>query len=388
MVVETDSIPRIKIRDIMSAVQFTNRAQATSLEALRVKVNTDRRESSAGTRGYSIARDVASELAKLGLADVGPLPKDAKGFEKKRDMKIRITEAGEELARVIKHDRAQAYSHVLKSMFEVHPYVRRFLLAASKGALLAPVVTSAKQHISPKYISAKTLAEDVAQGRFDLDGLLRTTTDRLERTLSAEEVAEIEAGMQELVSRLMTAAAAEPQSDFARKMLMAINEVVVPAVLRRAGLGFDYNTLRRLSQMGREFQVSWGTSAHPRHDGWLIFATASLAFSDDEQRLAEVRFDNGVRRMAHGFLDRLYETYSLTQEWGLGTVITAWEMRATFCFQNRCAPGVFDHLFSENYGGSETYRIDKDFPPRNKPTHEEPLVIGGREIGLIRISKR
>src|SRR3954447_2762106 len=122
-VAETDSIPRIKIRDLMSALQFINRAQATSLEALRVKVNTDRKRSSGGTGGYSIARDVASELAKLGLANVGPLPKDAKSFEKKRDIKIRITEAGEGLAHLIKHDRRQAYSNVLKSLFEVHPYV-------------------------------------------------------------------------------------------------------------------------------------------------------------------------------------------------------------------------------------------------------------------------
>jgi hypothetical protein len=53
-----------------------------------------------------------------------------------------------------------------------------------------------------------------------------------------------------------------------------------------------------------------------------------------------------------------------------------------------CAPGVFDHLFQEHYSGSELYRIDKDFPPRNKPSHEDSLTIGGRQIGLIRISKR
>src|SRR5687768_2071387 len=93
---ETDSIPRTNVRNLMSAVQFVARARTTTLDALRVKLNTDRRDSSAGTRGYSTARDVASELAKLGLADVGPLPKDSKGFEKKRDTKIRIIDAGEE----------------------------------------------------------------------------------------------------------------------------------------------------------------------------------------------------------------------------------------------------------------------------------------------------
>ena len=76
------------------------------------------------------------------------------------------------------------------------------------------------------------------------------------------------------------------------------------------------------------------------------------------------------------------------QAWGQPSVVTAWELRATFCFQARCAPGVFDHLFRENYGGSDKYRIEKDFPPRSKPSHEEGLRIGGREIGLVRISRR
>ena len=168
---------------------------------------------------------------------------------------------------------------------------------------------------------------------------------------------------------------------------MAINEVVVPAVLRRIGLSFDYNTLRRLWLMGKEFQVSWATPASkPRWSAHL--RSASLIISNDGRQIADVRFENGVTRIADGFLDRLYETYTFMQEWDLGTVVTAWEMRAAFCFHNRCAPGVFDYLFNENYGGSETYRIDKDFPPRSKPSHEDPLVVGGREIGLIRISKR
>ena len=183
----------------MSAVQFINRANATNLDALRVKINTDRRDSSTGTRGYSIARDVASELTKLGLAQVGPLPKDAKSFEKKREAKIRITDIGQELAHLIKHDRSLAYSNVLKSLFEVHPYVRRFLFAASKEPFLAPIVTSAKQHISPRYASAKALADDVAHGQFECDGLLQTTAERLKRRLDPSEVAEIESGIGKLV---------------------------------------------------------------------------------------------------------------------------------------------------------------------------------------------
>jgi hypothetical protein len=156
--------------------------------------------------------------------------------------------------------------------------------------------------------------------------------------------------------------------------------------LRREGLGFDYKTLSQLWSMGKEFQLSWATSAHPQYKGRLTFATAHLHCSDDGQEILAIRFENGVKQIAVDFLDRVFQAYSLMQEWGQPAVVTAWELRATFCYQNRCAPAVFDHLFQEHYGGSDVYRIDKDFP-RNKPSHEESLRIGGREIGLIRIAR-
>ena len=372
----------------MSGVQFLRRNQAPTLEGLRVKLNSDRGTLSGGTSGYSVARDVASELDRLGFGKVGPLPKDAKGFEKKRETTIRLSEAGFDLAEKIQRNRAAAYDTVLRALYVAHPYVRRYVAALVRGPFLSPVVTSAKQHLSPKYGNAKALADDVAEKKFEIESLIGLTEKRIGRSLSASEQSEIESGINNLVARLQTAAGQEPQSEFGRKMLMAINEIIVPAVARREGLGFDYNSLRRLWLMGDEFRISWATSAHPRHDGWLTFNTATLELSETGDRIEEVRFENGIRGMSEGFLDRLFEAYTLLQEWGHPAVVTAWELRATFCFQNRTAPGVFDHLFRENYGGSDTYRIDKDFPPRDKPKHEEALRIGGREIGLIRISKR
>ncbi len=385
---ETDTIPRIKIRDLISAIQFLSRNDAPTLEALRVKLNADRGTLSGGTAGYSVARDVASELDRLGLAHVGSLPKDAKGFEKKRNTILRLNHEGDKLAEQIRTDRAGAYANILKGLYNAHPYVRRYIFAVIRSPFIAPVVTSAKQHISAKYGNAKALADDVAASKFELASLVELTEKRVARSLSADERSEIEKGVNDLVAKLRVPAATEPQTEFARKMLMAINEIVVPAVLRREGLGFDFNSLRRLWLMGTEFQISWATSAHPQRDGWLTFDTATIQLSDQQDRIEAVRFDSGLRSMTDGFLDRLFEAYSLMQSWGQPSVVTAWELRATFCFENRCAPGVFDHLFREYYGGSDVYRIEKDFAPRNKPAHEQGLRITGREIGLIRISRR
>lgn len=244
-----------------------------------------------------------------------------------------------------------------------------------------------RQHLSARYTTAKVLADDVAKGEFDTSSLLGAVGRRIQRTVSPDEANEISQGMEQLVSRLSVSAAGEPQTEFARKMLMAVNEIVVPAILRRDGLYFDYNSLRRLWLMGEEFQISWATSAHPRHDGWLAFGTANVRVDIAGERVEELRFDNGIAQMREGFLDRLHNAYVQMQEWNCGTVVNAWELRATFCAEQRCSPAVFDQLFSENSGGSDAYTIYKDFP-RNKPTNEKPLMVGGRQIGLVRIAKR
>ena len=337
---ETDTIPRIKICDLMSGIQFLRRNPEATLEGLRVKLNSDRQKLSGGTSGYATARDVASELDRLGFGEVGPLPKDAKGFEKKRETTIRLLGGGFDLAEKIRTDRAAAYGSVLRALYVAHPYVRRYVAALIHGPFLSPVVTSAKQHLSPKYGNAKALADDVAEKKFEIELLIGLTEKRIGRSLSANEQSEIESGITNLVSRLQVAAGQEPQTEFARKMLMAINEIVVPAVVRREGLGFDFNSLRRLWLMGAEFQISCATSAHPRHDGWLTFNTATIELTKTGDRIEEVRFDNGLQRISDGFLDRLFEAYNLLQEWGHPAVVTAWQLRATFCFQNRTAPGV------------------------------------------------
>jgi hypothetical protein len=139
--------------------------------------------------------------------------------------------------------------------------------------------------------------------------------------------------------------------------------------------------------MGEEFQIWWSTSAHPKFNSWLTFPTATLVFAPGEDKIEEVRFDNGLKQIREGFLGALYEVYCMVKGWGDSSVVTAWALRAAFCFHRRCAPAVFNRLFEENYNGSDEFEIAKDFP-RNKPPHEDALILGGRQIGLIRMARR
>lgn len=386
---ETDSVPRIEILDLVTAVNFLARAPAPTLEDLRLKLNL-RREKFGSTAGYSVARDVASELGRLAYATVGPLPKDQIAFEKKRDTPIRLTEAGRELAFLLaRKDIAGAYDVILKRLFEVHPYVRRFIAAIVRGPFYAPVVTGAERHIAARYGEAKVLADDVARGAFDCPALLTKLEERLRRPLATEERHEIEKGIDSLVAAAAVSASARDDAypDFQRKFLSRINEVVVPAVLRGEGLGFDFNTLRRLWAMAAEFQIGWATSGHPRHDAWLTFGTATIDLSADGSRIKTLLFDKGLTVMQEDFLDHLYDAYELMQGMGCGPYVSAWQLRATFCFERRCAPGVFNFLFREHYARSEKYEIHKDFS-RDRPQHEEAVIAGSREIGIVRMLRK
>ena len=113
--------------------------------------------------------------------------------------------------------------------------------------------------------------------------------------------------------------------------------------------------------------------------------TATIELSGDQ--LKSLRFDKGIKVMQDDFLDRLNDAYELMQSWGCGPYVKAWQLRATFCFAQGCAPGAFNHLFKENYAGSDRYEIHKDFS-HDRPQHEEPVVAGNRAIGIVRILKR
>jgi hypothetical protein len=100
--------------------------------------------------------------------------------------------------------------------------------------------------------------------------LIARVEERLKRTLSEDERLEIDNELTALLQATAAAARQEVFTDFQRKFLSRLNEIVVPAVLRREGLGFDFSTLRRLWAMAQEFQIAWATSAHPQHEAWLI----------------------------------------------------------------------------------------------------------------------
>src|SRR5882762_603809 len=87
---ETDSIPRIAIRDMFAALLGFEGHPCRTLEELRRQFCADRGKYR-GDFLWSAARDNAIELPRLGLVEGGPFPKDRRSYAILRERPLRIT---------------------------------------------------------------------------------------------------------------------------------------------------------------------------------------------------------------------------------------------------------------------------------------------------------
>src|SRR5262245_21106277 len=104
---ETDSLPRLSVRDLFIALSCMEGGSST-LEELRLQLCKDRKKPRRGDFLFSTARDAAVEFHRLGLIEGGPFPKDRRAFERLRSNALRLTEEGYMLKSLFQKDRAVA----------------------------------------------------------------------------------------------------------------------------------------------------------------------------------------------------------------------------------------------------------------------------------------
>jgi hypothetical protein len=389
MQAETDSIPRTTLKDMFFALGVAAKDSPSSLETLRKHFCVERRRRIAGDLQWSTASANAEELKRLGLLDVSAIPKNKKNFERLKDRPMVITEAGAKLYGLFRANetRAEAYDRLFAMMFAAHPYMRALAKLLNETYVLAPVMTSLKDHVSPKYATATALVDDVSRGEIDLDSLLRLLEARLKRALGDQERLDILEGMKKLVGDVALAAASDEPTEFAKKFLLKTNDVVFPSVFKGNGLTFDYKTHRTLWSFGQEWKLWQATGDHPEYDGRLVFRTATIRLTEEGNQVERLSFDSGLAKTRENFLDKLYDAFLKIQKVTKGTYALAWQLRAVFCFENRCQETVFDRLMDEHYTGSEQYELTLEVQKPNSQ-HERPLRLSGRNIGLVRVLKK
>jgi hypothetical protein len=383
---ETDSIPRTTLIDLFTALRVVAKDSPTTLEVLRQHFCVDRKRRTVGDMLWSTAAYNAQELSRLGLVEISAIPKNKSSFERLKNRSLSITDAGSELIYQFKENRGEAYDRLFALMFAAHPYLRTFVNLLNNTPIFVPVVTSWKDHISPKYSSAIVLVEDVSRGKIDLDSFFHLLQARLKRELREHEQFEISEKMKAVLREVGPAATTEEPTEFAKKFLLKINDCVLPAIFKNEGLTFDYRTHRTLWSFGQEWKLWQSTSDHPEYSGRLVYKTATIAVSETGDKVESLSFDNGLGKTRENFLDKLYDAYLKVQQSTKDTYALAWQLRAVFCFTNRCQESVFDRLMEDYYTGSEQYDLTLEIQRHGQ--YERPLRVGKRNIGLVRVVKK
>lgn len=387
MTAPIDSIPRVSARDLFLALRQFEAEDTVTLENLRLKFCYDRNAKRKGDYMFATAVIVAGEMQKLGLIESGALPKaTSKTHEAAKDKRVRIAECGRDLLRQFAEDRGVAFDKLFARMYAAHRNLQAFVAVILERNLFAPVFTSVKDHVGAAYGSAQVLAAAVAGDKLDVDEMLRLLSQRMGRSLSEEETAEIKAGIEKLNKDSKLSALSDDVSEFAKNYLAKLNDVVVPAVFRADGLAFDYRTHRTIWSLGEEFKL-WGTTtSHPDFNGIAVYRTATILLSDDRQEVKELVFDSGLTKTRENFLAKMFATYQKLQTLRKSKFVNAWELRAVFCLDNRCQQSVFNRLFEESYAGADGYSLHFEIQ-QAKSRHELPLRAGKRSVGTILMTR-
>jgi hypothetical protein len=389
MAAQTDSIPRVSsVRDLFIALKLFETEPSTTLENLRLRFCLDRNVKRKGDYLFPTAVTVAGEMQKLGLVQGGALPKATKRmYETARDTTVQVTAAGTELLKSLLRDRGTAFDQMFTRMFAAHPPLRTFVRVIHDRIMVAPIVTSVKDHVGVSYSSASVLANAIARGQLDVTEIIRLLGQRLRRELTADEDEEIRQGIGRLAEESKLSAASEDPTEFAKTFLAKLNDVLIPAVFRRDGLPLDYRSLRILWSWGEEFKL-WGMTAnHPDYDGTVVYRTASIRLSEEGGKVIGLVFDSGLQKTAENFLGKLFAAYQKLQAIRKSNSVNAWELRAVFCLDNRCQRSVFNKLFEENYVGDDAYKLHFESQQRKPPRHEEALRAGQRYVGSVLITR-
>jgi hypothetical protein len=384
---ETDSVPRISARDLFMVLQLFERRPETTLEEIRLRICVDREKQRRGTFLWSAARDASGELVKLDLIEGACYARNARQYESMKANRLRVTPEGTGLLKSFRTDRGAAYDDLFRRLVAQHLYVREFIRTVNRVDVVAPVISSMRDHVAARYSSHTVLASDLAASRFETKALLGRLAERIRRPLRAEEEEEIRENVGKMAAEARRSALADDGARLTKLVLNRLNDVVIPALFRGEGLGFDFRSHRALWSLGEDFKT-WATvRSHPQYDAWLVYRTATVELAEDGAQLGRLVFDHGVQRTRDGFMGKLYAAYQKLQAVKGNTFVPAWELRAVFCHDHRCQLSVFDALFDQAYAGSDEFKLQLEIQ-RQKPQHEAPVRAGNRNIGAVRVVKR
>jgi hypothetical protein len=332
---------------------------------------------------WTVARDVLTELQRLGCASVGILPRKLSSVDRLRETPCEIRPQGRELARIHAEKPGQAYNQLLIAWMNEHPYFRSFTIRTLRGPLYVPDITTVKQ------------LGDCAGSRRSLDSLQASATASCARRLeaasiAADKIASLKLGIEKRLAAI-GGAFLSPEADAKRIVDLVEDSAVVPAFLEMEGLSLDPVTFQHVLRCGGEFYSAAWTSSHPDFTGRVVFATCGFKpdlLEDAGAAAAEV-VHHGHAYAQPRFAEVLASAYRRITGTS-GAYTDAYGVRALVCLELRIQPPVFaaclESMVAAGSSGNPVVYTELPFAP--PPPGEGYVEVGQRRVGRLKLSFR
>jgi len=379
-----DSIPRIRIDQLFDSLHLIALSKSTcTFNEVRRSLHRSSKRQAPPSREvmWTVARDVLTDLNRLRLITVGPLPRKRSEVERLQETPCKATEKGTELARLYKESRARAFDAMLLSWMDNHPYFRAFTIRLLSSPMYIPDITSIKQ-----------LGQNL---KFPLDPdmlakrIIESCTTRLQAiNFPADKFvifSEIVNGQIEYLNRVSSMR----DIDVKRIVDTVEDNIVVPAILKSEGLFLDSVTFQHLMSCSQDFFSAAITSSHPDFPGRVLFSTCDFMpdpLINPDTSISDVTH-HGQSYVSDQFAMSLISAYKKLSG-SLQTYIDIYPLRALVCTDLKIQPLVFSLCLEKiiEVGQESGMSIYTELPFTPPPQGESYVQVRGHRIGLLKLS--
>jgi hypothetical protein len=374
----TDTIPRASIAQILGTLGHLATVEKADFESVRrfLYSSSGRRVPASQTALWTVARDVLTELQRLGLAKVGALPRRRPDIDRLRESPCEITDAGADLAHVHIAKSGQAYDTLVLAWLNSHPYFRELISHILASRLYVPDVTSAAQ------VGDNRAVDELSSF------VLRDCLDRLASVdFAPSKIATFEQSVHRRVADIGKYLAS-PDIDSKKLVDLVQDSVVIPAFLEAEQLAFDPVTFQHLLKITGEFYAAAATTSHPKFNGRVVFSTCDFTPNPAEDSVGTIQSvqHHGTAFARARFAASLAAAY-IQVAGTSGGYADAYVLRAIVCVELRVQPPVFATCLKEviSAGDDADPIIYTELPFTPPPQGEAYVEVGGRRIGRLKI---
>lgn len=378
-----DSIPRAGIGQILEVLSFIagNGGKTTFDQNRQFLYETSKRQAPPSSEiMWTVARDVLTDLERLGFLRAGILPRKRSEVHRLGETPCQITESGAELAQIFKEKRSQAFDRLLVTWMNSHPYFRKLTQRLLRMPLYLPDITSIKQ-----------LGADLVFPVDPANLSNRVITDCLSRLTPlgfSDEKRSCFAKIVEARIKYLQAESALGSLNAKKLVDMVEDNVVVPAILETEGLSFDSVTFQHLLSCSKEFYSASSMSAHLDFSGRVVFSTCDF-LPDIGDSLSIKVYDviHHGKSFAQGqFIAGIVSAYRRLAG-SSSDYVDIYPLRALVCVNLRIQPQVFAICFEQliETGSASGLKVYTELPFAPPPRGESYVEVRKHRIGLLKV---